>query len=465
MGRTIHVFDLIIIGGGTAGLSALHEGMSHTDNILLIHDGPTGTTCARTGCMPSKALIHAAHLYHDRGKMSDAGIKGTEGLSPDIPAILKQVQNKRNYFVDNMREKMSRYQAHILNGRARLESPTKVRACGRLLHAKNIIIATGSSPYVPDEFLELGDKVITTDNLFEQKDLPSRMGVIGLGPVGLEMAQALARLGIEVTAVSDNQHIGGIADKDISNKIVSLLKQDMAVWMGVKPDIALAGDSLLLRGKDQNMVEVDKILVAAGRRPNLDSLGLKRIGVPMDSEGVPHFNRNTMQINGFPIFLAGDATDERAVLHEAIDEGTRAAQYALGDKNTYMQRRVPLSIIFTHPNIAVVGDSSYALRRNGVLVGEASFTDQGRATIENDNEGKIRISANEEDGMLRSCEMMAPDGEHLAHLMAFAIERRLTAAEMLEMPYYHPTIEEALKSAVQSIEQQREKPGKRGAQG
>lgn len=456
MVRTYHTFDVIVIGGGTAGLSAFEEASEHTDNILLIHDGPLGTTCARTGCMPSKSFVHAAKLYHDRLRMKDAGIKGTEHLEPDIPSILNIVRQKRHHFVSGVRDWVKKYEPHILHGKARLESTTKIRVSGRLLHAKSIIIATGSSPHIPDVYKEFSDKIVTTDSLFELKDLPARMAVIGLGPVGLELAQALARLGIDVTAITKDQDIGSIADNDIANKVLSVLKEDMNVWMGAKPGISRTGEALQIEvGK--KTAEVDLILMATGRKPNLASLGLKRLGVPMDGEGVPHFNRHTMQVPGFPLYLAGDATDERAILHEAADEGKRAAYHAIMGEKQYNKRKVPLSIIFTHPNIAVIGDSGYAMRRNGVLIGEASFEDQGRAKLENQNKGKIRIAADEQDGTLRSCELMAPEGEHLAHLMAMAMEQRLTAAEMLEMPFYHPTLEEALRTALNQIEQQRKK--------
>ena len=450
MARSTHVFDLIIVGGGTAGLSALKEARRHSQNVLLVHDGPEGTTCARTGCMPSKALIHAASLFHGRHKMEAAGIRGAENLTADIPDILNRVRGKREEFVTAVRRDMRALEQCIIKGRARLHSPTSVRVGSLLLHAKAIVIATGSSPAIPREVTGLEDRIITTDTLFEQKDLPKRMAVIGMGSVGLEMAQALSRIGIEVTAVERNGHLGGVVDADINAEILRSLKAEMRVWMGCRLDPEVTAEGVRIAcGKEETTV--DALLVTAGRKPNLGSLGLKRLGVPLDGAGVPHFNRYTMQIKGFPLYIAGDATDERAVLHEAQDEGERAAYYALTGDTELRRRKIPLTIIFTHPTIAIIGDSSYAMRNNGVVVGEASFTDQGRAVLENEAAGKLRLAASRDDGTLRGCEMMAPRGEHLAHLVAFGMEEKLTAQQMLAMPYYHPSFEEGLKNALKEI--------------
>lgn len=452
MPRTKYTFDLIIIGAGTAGLTALKEAYKHTTNVLLIHDGPTGTTCARTGCMPSKTLIHAANLYDQRKKMADMGIKGSQHLSPDIPEILKKVREKRDYFVQSVDESLEKYKPHIIQGKARLESENSVRVDSKLMHAKSIIVATGSSPIIPKEFEDFKDNIITTDNLFEQKDLPKRMGVIGLGYIGLEMAQALAKLGIKVTAVDKGDKLGGLHDNVICQKLHEVMRQDLDLHLNSGVDLAYNSDkTLILKTDDGKIAEVDLILMCTGRKPNTQQIGFRKIGVPMCSLEVPHYNRYTMNIPGTSLYMAGDVTDERAVLHEAADEGKRAAIYALGKDDYIKPRMVPLAIIFTDPNIAVIGESKHALRNADTVTGEASFEDQGRATIKQANEGRIHIYANKSDGKIRGCELMVTEGEHLAHIIALAIESHMSAAEMLDMPFYHPTLEEGMRSALKDI--------------
>ena len=453
MARTFHRFDIIIIGGGTAGLSAMQEARKHTDNIVLIDSSPGGTTCARLGCMPAQSLVHAANLYHSRLKMADTGIRGTENLKPDIAAILRQVRDKRDYFVASVQEGLEKLKTQIIDGVAQLEKPSTVRLEGQLLHGKAVIIATGSTPNIPAFLKGFEDRIITTDTLFEQKNLPKRMGVLGLGPVGLELAQALARLGISVTAINNDAMIGGISDTDIAAEAMALMEKEMRIWIDPNVKISKTDDGILLKNSDGQVREVDKLLVCTGRVPQLGSLNLKKAGVPVDNEGNPHYNRFTMQIGDLPLYIAGDATDEMAILHEASDEGKRAGYHAATGNTKPGGRKVPLKIVFTDPNIALVGDSLHSMRHGNTIIGEISFADLGRATIEDERKGKIRIYA-DADGTLLSCELLAPQGEHLAHLIASAIEHGFTAKQMLRMPFYHPTMEEGVKKALASIVKQ-----------
>lgn len=448
MARTFHTFDLIIIGDGSAGLSALKEARKYTDNVILIAGGPSGTTCARVGCMPSKALIHSAKLYNSHKKMHEAGILGAEQLSPDIPLVLENVRNQRDSFVKHVKGETEDYREHIVKGFARFESPTAIRVGDRLYHTKATVIATGSQPDIPEKYARFRQYVITTDTLFERKDLPKRLAVIGLGAVGLEMSQAFAELNIDVTAISLEDKIGVVSDPKINDTIKKALAEDMRVWLDTDPELKKTADGLLLHTPTKETL-VDGLFIATGRTPKLNRMGLSKIGVDTNGSGVPRFNRYTMQIPGYPIYMAGDATDERAILHEAVDEGRRAAYHAIHDEVKDSPRYPQMQIIFTKPVIAVVGDTEYAMRHDSTIVGEVDFKDQGCAKIENENFGKIRLFAEKSGGYFRGAEIMAPAAEHLAHFLSLALSQRLSVEEMLETPFYHPTLEEGLKTALE----------------
>ncbi len=192
--------DTLIIGAGTAGLAALREVRKRTDRYLIVNEGPWGTTCARVGCMPSKALIEAANAFHRRHAFEAFGLRGAEGLTADIAAVLQRVRALRDQFVAGALQATDTLGAARMAGRATVLGPNAVDIDGTPYATRSIIIATGSRPRVPDEWLAFGDRILTTDTLFEQPTLGPRVAVIGMGVIGVEIAQALARLGIEVAA-------------------------------------------------------------------------------------------------------------------------------------------------------------------------------------------------------------------------------------------------------------------------
>src|SRR5712671_3685321 len=175
--------DVVIIGTGTAGLSALRELRGQTDNFVIINDGPYGTTCARVGCMPSKALIEAANAFHRRGAFANFGINGAEKLAVDIPAVLRHVRSLRDRFVGGTVTVTNELGPRSIAGRARFVAPDAVEVNGERLQARKIIIATGSRPIVPSAWRAFGKRILTSDDLFEQDSFPSRMAVIGMGGV------------------------------------------------------------------------------------------------------------------------------------------------------------------------------------------------------------------------------------------------------------------------------------------
>ena len=209
--------DVAIVGAGTAGLAALREVRGRTDNFVLINAGSYGTTCARVGCMPSKALIAAANAFHARTKLEEFGIRGASGLRADIPAVLRRVRSLRDEFVSGVLKATEDLGARNIAGHARLDGPTRLIVGARVIEAGQIVLAPGSSPIVPKPWRALGDRILTSDTLFDQEDLPLRIGVIGLGPLGVEIAQALARLGVEVHGFDGAKQIAGISDENVAD--------------------------------------------------------------------------------------------------------------------------------------------------------------------------------------------------------------------------------------------------------
>lgn len=444
--------EVAIIGAGTAGLAALREVRKKTDSFVIINDGPYGTTCARVGCMPSKALIEAANAYHRRTHFEAFGIGGAANLAIGIPAVLQRVRRLRDGFVAGTLKATDDLGDRSWAGKARFEGPGTLVVGKRRLRADKVIIATGSRPRFPEGAGDLGDRLLTSDSLFEQADLPPRIAVLGLGAIGAEMAQALARLGIEVTAFTTSPRIGGLSDPEMQAVARDCLEAEMRIVDG---EAALEPSANGVRIHFEGTVfEADAVLAAQGRVANLDGLGLETLGVPLDAGGVPPYDPLTMQVAGLPVFIAGDVNGHRPLLHEAADDGHIAGNNAMASDPGCYQRRTPLRIVFTDPNIAVVGEAYAAIEERDPAIGEVRFDRHGRARTAEKNRGALRVYADKESGALLGAEICAPAGEHLAHLLALAIHQRMTVHAVLGMPFYHPVIEEGLRTALRRAAKQ-----------
>ena len=446
--------DVAIIGAGSAGLYALSQVRKATQSYVLIDGGVLGTTCARVGCMPSKAAIQVGENLHIRGLFDRMGIEGGDALGLNGPEALEHVRDLRDIFVDkvlsNSTDKMGE---EFLAGHARFLSPTELQVDENRIHARTVVIATGSRPVVPGDWKAYGDRILTTDELFELEDLPASLAVIGLGTIGLEMGQTLARMGVDVTGVDQLDHIAGLQDPEVRQAAIDILGKEFPLWLGTAAQISEEDGGLRIRAGEQSVV-VDRVLAAMGRRPNVQGLGLENLGVDLDERGLPAFNPNTMQVGDLPVFIAGDVTGEAAILHEAGTEGRIAGFNAVQERAVAFRRQTPLAINFCDPNIAVAGTAWNDLDPDRTAVGEVKLGPLGRALIMGRNKGMIRVYADKEDGRLLGASLIAPRGEHLAHLLAWSIQQRLTVFDLLRMPFYHPTIEEGLQAALYDLQGQ-----------
>lgn len=420
-------------------------------SFVLIDGGPLGTTCARVGCMPSKMLIQAADLFHERRVFDELGIRGGDRLSVDVPAVMRRVRALRDDLVaGTIRDIIDSLSSEqFIAAHARLVGPDVVEAAGQRIRAGAIVIATGSRPIVPRPWQAFGDRILTTDTLFEQEDLPRRIAVIGLGAIGLEMGQALARLGLEVTGFADKPLITAIPDPVIAETVHTLLGAELPMHLGQAASIEEVPGGLRVSAGTHG-VEVDKVLVCIGRKPNLDGLGLEELGAPLDARGRPKLDPQTMQVGDLPIYIAGDAAGGTQIMHEAADEGRIAGFNAARPRVSY-ERKTPLAILFTDPNVVSVGARLRDLDESTIAIGEVDFARQGRARVMARNRGRLRVYADRGTGRLLGACMCAPGGEHMGHLLAWSIQQGLTVFDLQQMPYYHPVLEEGLRTAIDRL--------------
>ncbi len=442
--------EVAVIGAGTAGLVALREVRNVTNDFVLINKGPYGTTCARVGCMPSKALIQVAHDFHRRRQFGREGILGSDGLAVDAAQAMRHVRALRDHFAGGMVKRTERFGDRNIRGHARFVEPGVLDVDGQIVRARRVIIAAGSHPAVPDAWQALGERILTSDTIFEEETLPASVAVIGLGVIGVELGQALARLGVETVGVSHSHSLAGLTDPDIRNAAGELMKEDLELWQGEPAELTEEGHGVRVTA-GPNSRNVDKVLVSIGRNPNTEGLGLENLGVEIREDGLPVFDPDTLQVGGLPVFIAGDVNNEYPILHEAWDDGRIAGYNAMQDRPVCFRRRTPLAITFSDPNIAMAGRSYASLKPDTFVAGDEDFARQGRALIKGEARGRLRIYGDPESGRLLGAEIVAPDGEHLAHLLAWAIQKNMTVFEALRMPFYHPVTEEGVRMALQSL--------------
>lgn len=446
--------EVAIIGAGTAGLYALREVRRAGRRFVLIDHGPLGTTCARVGCMPSKVALHAAELWQNRNELAEYGISGGEALQLDLASAWQAVRSRRDHYSERAAGKArSAAGEHLIDGRARFLEPTLLEVTSSeetlLIRADAVVIASGSRPIRPGWLQPVLDRTVSTDALFELQHLPPRIGVLGLGAIGLEMGLALARLGVEVTAAGLG-HLANLDDEDVEQRALAHFGKEMKLWLGPPASVEPTDNGVLLRSGEQS-TEVDLLLVAMGRRPNTDSLNLAGAGLPVDERGAPLFDPHTLQLGDAPVFIAGDASTLRPLLHEAADEGSLAGYNAARGQRSAWQRRVPLGIVFSSPDVVTVGARLGQLPADDILIGTASGESNGRLRILDGQDALIHLYADARTGRLLGATLLCKDGEHLGHLLAWAIQRGETAQSLLQMPFYHPVVEELLAGALQDI--------------
>jgi dihydrolipoamide dehydrogenase len=453
--KTLQI-DVAVIGAGSAGLSAFRAAKAAGASVVLIEGGAYGTTCARVGCMPSKLLIAAAEAAHAARSMVPFGVHVDGAVRVDGREVMARVKRERDRFVGFVvestesipdDERLIGYAQFIDDNVLQVGEHTRV-------HAKRVVIATGSSPYVPAMYQALGDRAIVNDDVFAWDDLPRKVAVVGAGVIGLELGQALAWLGVDVTMLGARGRVGPLSDPAIKDYARDVFKDSFHFETHAQVEAATReGDSVQLRYRDGagelHEDTFDYVLVTAGRRPNMDKLALHNTTLEVDARGVPVFDPLTLQVGKHPVFIAGDANDVLPLLHEAADEGRAAGDNAARYPDVKpLVRRAAISVVFSEPGIAMVGQRFLDLPEGSFVTGEVSFEDQGRSRVMLRNRGLMHVYVDRATRRFVGAEWIGPDAEHIAHLLSWALQMGLTVDAMLAMPFYHPVVEEGLRSAL-----------------
>lgn len=460
-----NVYDVVIIGAGTAGQSAYNQVSKQTDNVLVINAGPWDTTCARVGCMPSKLLIAAAKQAHVSQTAPEFGILHHTTIDPK--AVMQRVQTLRDYFTGHAQQQVDQWpEHHKKQGKAAFIDATTLTVGAEVIHTKATVIATGSTPRIPDGWqTALKDKLLTSDTIFNLPQLPDSLIVAGAGAIGIELAQALSWLGVKVSLINTRDQIGGLTSPELRQQATELLTKDMRhICNATIEQVYLEQDQVMLHyhtKASSNMMGqslqhseqlcADYLLVAIGRESHLDDLKLEHIDNKFTDSTSIQQHEKTMQLDHLPVFLAGDVASQHALQHEANYAGRIAGINAVKYPNIEnFEPYTGLSIVFSNPQMAIIGQSFQALTEANIafICSEVSYQSQGRATVEAKNQGAIQLYGCPDTYKLLGAELLIHDAEHIAHLLAWMIQQDVTIDGLLAMPFYHPVLEEGIRTAL-----------------
>ncbi len=447
--------EYAIIGVGTAGLGAFSRIRKQTDSVLLIQHGPYGTTCARVGCMPSKMLIAAGDLAH---AIDEGGYFGIDGqYSVNGKRVFERIKEDRaEKFVGGVLKYVNTIKEQFkLEGQAKFIDQNTLEVDGKLqIKAKKIIIACGSTPYVSPVFEPLRNELDTSDTIFEIDDLPKSIAVVGLGVIALELGQAFHRLGVATDLYGRSGRIGSFTHPDMQRDVLRTLQEELSIIpqgnFTAAKKVAGGYELTYVTGEGETIVRTyERVLLASGRTSNLRTMNLENAGLALRPDGLPAYDFLTMQCGDTPVFIAGDATEDLPLWHEAYIEGRIAADSAINFPARKEGKRVSgMGIYFTDPQMAIVGVQYSDLDENNIVTGRARMARGPRHEIYNDHRGMIQVYVAKDSGQLLGAEIFGRGAEHMAQTLVLAIEHEMSVGEILQMPVYHPSLEEVMKEAL-----------------
>ena len=456
-------FDLIVIGGGSAGHSAARTAASLGLSCALVEaPGELGGLCILRGCMPSKTLIETANRMREIRETERFGIDvGAPKL--DLGKLRDRLHVLTKDFRDHRQKEMLEASYQLIRGTAAFESPYKLTVTldGEVstLEAKAFVIATGSTPQIPDIEGLRNTPFWTSDDLVTLPAPPKEVVVLGGGAIAMEAAHMLEGFGSKVTVVIRKQHILSHADQDVARAIEAESLERGIVFLR-ETEFASVSHSkgkfhIQLKG-DKPAITTEALLIAAGRTPNTKNIGLNKIGIAMDGGLILIDDRCATSISH--IFAAGDCASPVPVVHLAVIQGETAAKNAeriINDGHSELSAEWPRESamlgLFTEPQCVEIGLSEKKAAENGIAVitGKVEYNDQGKGMIAGSRHGFVKIIAEKESRRIVGAAAAGPQVLETSHIVQLAIVQEMTLEDYVTVPHYHPTLTEAWSSAAQ----------------
>ena len=453
-------YDLVVIGSGPAGyVCAIRGAQLGLKTAVIEKDKTFGGTCLNVGCIPSKALLHASHLFEEAGH-DFAGM----GIGVPKPKLdVKQMQAFKQEGVDGNVKGVDflfkKNKIDTIKGTGKIVAPGKVEVDGKTIEAKSIVIATGSD-VTRLKGIEIDEKrVVSSTGALALDKVPGKLLVVGAGVIGLELGSVWRRLGAEVQVVEFLDRILPGMDGEVARQFQRILeKQGMTFKLGSKVTaVDTKGKTLKATvepaaGGKAETVEADVVLVAVGRVPYTQGLGLKEAGVEMDERGRVKIDDH-FQTNVKGIFAIGDVVRGAMLAHKGEDEGVAVAELIAGKAGHVNYDAIP-NVIYTYPEVASVGKTEEELKQAGVAykVGKFPFTANGRAKVNKTTDGFVKILADEKTDRVLGAHIIGPDAGTMITEITIAMEFSGSAEDIARTCHPHPTLSEAVKEAALAVD-------------
>jgi dihydrolipoamide dehydrogenase len=458
-------YDLIVIGSGPGGYVCAIRAAQLGMKTAVIEKWPTfGGTCLNVGCIPSKAMLNASELYEEaEDKFGEMGIKVGKP-SVDLAAMLKYKENGVDGNVKGVEYLFKKNKIETFRGTGRIAAPGKVEVKApdgktQVLDTKNIVIATGSD-VARLNGIDIDEKrVVSSTGALDLTKVPQKLLIVGAGIIGLELGSVWRRLGAEVTIVEFLDHILPGIDSEVARQFHRMLeKQGLTFKLSSKVTaIDTSGKTLKVKvepaagGGAAATLEADAVLVAIGRMPYTEGLGLEAVGVKKDNRGRvivdPHYKTN---VDG--IYAIGDVIAGPMLAHKAEEEGVAVAENLAGQAGHVNYDVIP-NVVYTYPEIASVGKTEEELKTAGVAynIGKFPFTANPRAKVNLTTEGFVKILADAKTDRVLGVHILGPDAGNMIAEAAIAMEFGASSEDIARTCHAHPTLPEAVKEAALAV--------------
>ncbi len=454
----MHDYDVLVLGGGSAGTSAARAAVEAGARTAMINDGELGGLCILRGCMPTKTMLASAHAMHAATWTAPFGVVSRGTVSADFPAIMDRKDRMVARFKKAKIDSIEAQRYEVIDARARFHPDGGLLVGGARMNARRYVLAVGSVPSsIPVPGMEHVE-ILSSDDVMKLREQPDCLVVQGAGPIAIEMALFFARIGTRVVLVNRSSCLK-LHDREIGEEMKAALSHEpnlQVIAPGRIRGIAQEGASGLFTIESDEAsftFRSSRLLMAVGREAALEGLDLQHAGIRTIHGRIIH--DSAMHTSNPEVYVAGDATGDYQVLHIANQEGTVAGtNAALARPEHRMDYRLKMSVIFSDPPLAAVGKTGPELKEAGIrfVSGTARFPETGRAIAMGVQHGIWRLYADAATGEILGAVILGPNADDLIHIISTMMQYHGTVRDIMDrMPWYHPTQSEVIMSLAREI--------------